>query len=97
MKPFITSQPDTGRTRLGSAFDPVLSGVARGLERLFPPVQNVRPPRDGADGASAPQRTGTAGGQDGRAPRGAWAPEPERAAEAPLRMLRGLGGLDIRI
>lgn len=66
MKPFITSQPETGRTRFDASLDPVLSGVARGLARLFPPVQNVRPPRDGADGASLPQRTGTAGGQDGR-------------------------------
>ncbi len=62
MKPFITSQPDTGRTRLGSAFDPVLSGVARGLERLFPPVQNVRPREEG-EGACASRRNG---GRDGR-------------------------------
>jgi len=52
MKPFITSQPESERTRLDSSLDPVLSGVARGLARLFPPVQNVRPPRDGIATAS---------------------------------------------
>ena len=66
MKPFITSQPDVVRTRFNSSFDPVLSGVARGLARLFPPVQNVRPPRDGGETAAAPRQAGTAGGQDGR-------------------------------
>ncbi|GAA0281018.1 hypothetical protein LNAOJCKE_2066 [Methylorubrum aminovorans] len=62
MKPFITSQPETSRTRIGSAFDPVLSGVARGLERLFPPVQNVRP-RDEGESACASRRND---GRDGR-------------------------------
>ena len=62
MKPFITSQPETGRTRLESAFEPVLSGVARGLERLFPPVQNVRPREEG-EGACASRRNN---GRDGR-------------------------------
>ncbi|BAU92855.1 hypothetical protein MPPM_4250 [Methylorubrum populi] len=66
MKPFITSQPDAGRTRLESAFDPVLSGVARGLARLFPPVHNGQPPQDGGKGGSACQRNGTGGGQGGR-------------------------------
>lgn len=66
MKPFITSQPDTGRTRLESSFDPILSGVARGLARLFPPVQNVQPPREEGDGAATPQRAGTGGGQGDR-------------------------------
>ena len=51
---------------------------------------------DGSEGRAGDQ----SGGQDGRAPRGAWVPEAERVAEAPLRMLHGLGGLgglDIRI
>ena len=64
MKPFITSQPDAGRTRLESAFDPVLSGVARGLARLFPPVQNIRTPRE--DGAAASRRSDTGSGRSGR-------------------------------
>lgn len=66
MKPFITSQPEEGRTRFDASLDPVLSGVARGLARLFPPVQNVRSPGDGANVSTAPRRTGTAGGQGGR-------------------------------
>ncbi|GJE72362.1 hypothetical protein [Methylorubrum podarium] len=64
MKPFITSQPESERTRLDSAFDPVLSGVARGLARLFPPVQNVRTPRE--DGAAASRRSDTGSGRSGR-------------------------------
>lgn len=66
MKPFITSQPDSERTRLDSSFDPVLSGVARGLARLFPPVENVRPQRGGSNTPSAPGPDGTAGGRRGR-------------------------------
>jgi hypothetical protein len=65
MKPFITSQPETGRTRLESAFDPVLSGVAGGLARLFPPVHNGQPPRDGNGGVSPSRRNGV-DGQGGR-------------------------------
>jgi len=49
------------------------------------------------DGQSGDRAGDQGGGQDGRTPRGAWVPEAERAAEAPLRVLRGLGGLDIRI
>lgn len=49
------------------------------------------------DGQSGDRAGDQGGGQDGRAPRGAWVPEAERVAEAPLRALRGLGGLDIRI
>jgi hypothetical protein len=64
MKPFITSQPESERTRLDSAFDPVLSGVARGLARLFPPVQNVRTPRE--DGPAASRRSDTGSGRSGR-------------------------------
>lgn len=68
MKPFITSQPESERTRLDSAFDPVispvLSGVARGLARLFPPVQNIRTPRE--DGAAASRRSDTGSGRSGR-------------------------------
>ena len=44
------------------------------------------------------QARGDGGGQDGRGRRGGWAAETPEAAEiAPLRMLRGLGSLDIRI
>ena len=49
------------------------------------------------DGQSGDRAGDQGAGQDGRAPRGPWVPEAERVAEAPLRMLRGLGGLDIRI
>ncbi|MCJ2029419.1 hypothetical protein MKK50_08385 [Methylobacterium sp. J-043] len=65
MKPFITSQPESERTRLDSSLDPVLSGVARGLARLFPPVQNVRPPRDGSTIATASGSDSAAGRQRG--------------------------------
>ena len=44
------------------------------------------------------QARGDGGGQDGRGRRGGWTAETPEAAEiAPLRMLRGLGSLDIRI
>ncbi|AMB47111.1 MULTISPECIES: hypothetical protein [Methylobacteriaceae] len=65
MKPFITSQPESERTRLDSSFDPVLSGVARGLARLFPPIENVRPPRSGSNIPSTSGTDGTAGGRRG--------------------------------
>ncbi|GEL43275.1 hypothetical protein MEX01_38660 [Methylorubrum extorquens] len=66
MKPFITSQPESDRTRLGSSLDPVLSGVARGLARLFPPVENVRPQRSGSTIPATSGTDGTAGGRRGR-------------------------------
>lgn len=54
------------------------------------------------DGTSQDQAQGQArgdmGGQDGRGRRGGWAGETPEAVEiAPLRTLRGLGSLDIRI
>ncbi|KQQ14124.1 hypothetical protein ASF53_09835 [Methylobacterium sp. Leaf123] len=66
MKPFITSQPESERIRLDSSFDPVLSGVARGLARLFPPVENIRPQRSGSNAPAATGPAGTAGGRRGR-------------------------------
>lgn len=62
MKTFITTRPETGQTRFGSSFDPVLSGVAQGLARLFPPVRHTRNPEEGdAPAHRAPGRDDKAG------------------------------------
>lgn len=67
MKTFITSRPETDPARFDSSFDPVLTGVAQGLARLFPPVGSVRPPRDGETGEpSTVRRSGGTGGEEGR-------------------------------
>ena len=49
MKNFITTRPEAEPARFDSSFDPVLSGVAQGLARLFPPVEHTRKPQDGSE------------------------------------------------
>lgn len=67
MKTFITSRPETEPARFGSSFDPVLTGVAQGLARLFPPVRTVRPARNGAaSGSPAARPADEAGGEGSR-------------------------------
>ena len=57
MKTFITTRHETEPSPFASAFDPVLTGVAQGLARLFPPVQTIRQPRQGeASGPAATRR-----------------------------------------
>ena len=36
-------KPELEEQNFGSSFDPVLNGVAHGLARLFPPIENVHP------------------------------------------------------
>lgn len=71
MQKFITARPEVASADFGSPYDPVLAGVAQGLSRLFPPVQQARPRRsEAADRASAPRaaarRTGAATGGGAR-------------------------------
>ncbi|GJE74605.1 MULTISPECIES: hypothetical protein [Methylorubrum] len=68
MRTFITARPEVTSADFGSPYDPVLVGVAQGLSHLFPPVRQVRPPRDdGSDAAgeghAEARPTASAGGQ----------------------------------
>lgn len=49
-------KPDIGEHSFGSAFDPVLCGVAQGLARLFPPVEGALPDRGTRNGANEASR-----------------------------------------
>lgn len=69
MQKFITARPEAASADFGSPYDPVLAGVAQGLSRLFPPVQQARPPQgEAADRAprAAPRRAGAASGGGAR-------------------------------
>lgn len=69
-------RPDIDEHSFGSAYDPVLCGVAQGLARLFPPVEGGLPgegaataarpaPATGArDTRQAARRSGLANGAD---------------------------------
>lgn len=48
-------RPDIGERSFGSAYDPVLCGVAQGLARLFPPVEGGSPGEAGAPAQGSPE------------------------------------------
>ncbi|MEH3116190.1 MAG: hypothetical protein PGN25_00810 [Methylorubrum populi] len=64
MKTFITSRPETEPARSGP-LDPVLTGVAQGLARLFPPVQSARQRREGEASRHGAARRGDGTGGEG--------------------------------
>ena len=65
MKKFITARPEIPSAGLGSAFEPVLAGVAQGLARLFPPVESGHPSHGAKPGGGTLARAKGVGASGG--------------------------------